>query len=133
MSEPELSLREGAPVQAYSLRLASRPWAPVEVQIGASSDLHQRVLIQPDKWDSPHLVSVTAVDGASVERPNPRISALAHWLTSEDPAYDGLAAPSLLARVWDDDREAAPGGLMLRSGSAHEPEQEQELEPLELV
>lgn len=74
------------------------------MQIGASSEVaasHQRVLIQPDNWDSPHLVSVTAVDGASVEWPNPRISALAHWLTSEDPAYDGLAAPSLLVRVWD--------------------------------
>ena len=95
---------EGAGGDAYSLVLNSKPMTDVTISVDPDDQLQaapSTVTFTPDDWAFGHPIEVAAVDDEISEGPHE--GRIAHRVSSEDPFYDGLQAPTLTAAIADDD------------------------------
>lgn len=103
----------------FAIRLTSRPASAVTVPLASTSPSEGAVspaslVIQPDQWSTPHLVTVTGVDD------NPPIADGARAFrvtigpsTSSDAAFAGLGAPSVALTNLDDDSPGVEVGAVV--------------------
>ncbi|QDU89230.1 Quinoprotein glucose dehydrogenase B precursor [Pirellulimonas nuda] len=88
----------------YGLSLTVAPTADVTVTISTGSqvtaDLTQLVFT-PENYDQPQIVTLTAVNDSDLD--GTQTVQVTHALTSLDPLYNGILAPSLPVIVLDDD------------------------------
>ncbi|MBN8524507.1 MAG: hypothetical protein J0M02_04115 [Planctomycetes bacterium] len=97
----------------YSITLASQPIGTVtillshddQVRLDADPDLpgdQDEVTITSGDWDTPHVITVTAIDDEVAE--GDHISSIQHEVVSaDDSVYDGISAAPLAVTIHDDE------------------------------
>jgi len=100
--------REAGGMSSFSLRLASRPLAPVRLALASSAPSEGLVspavaLIQPEAWDLPQSVQVQGV-GDYIDDGNRAFRVLTGPSVSDDPKYAGLDPPDVTFTNLDDDQ-----------------------------
>jgi hypothetical protein len=103
-----LTCTEGSQT-SYALTLAVRPTADVIVTIAPDagvSVMPAAVVFSPDRWNLPQLVTITVVDDSVAQ--GSRTVLVRHGISSVDPAWQGLPAPS--ATIYIADNDVAPTG-----------------------
>ncbi len=102
LSKSAVAVVEGGPGDTYTARLTTQPTADVTVAPTGDADCTvspNALTFTAANWDTPQTVTVTAPDDGAVEATEQ--CAVSHVLTSTDPAYDALAAPSVTGTVTD--------------------------------
>ncbi|MGL5080186.1 MAG: DUF4347 domain-containing protein [Microcoleaceae cyanobacterium] len=95
---------EGFGQDVYKLFLTSEPTAPVTITIDSGSQIQTdqpALTFDPDNWNIPQTVTVTAVDDPVQEEQ--QVSLITHIATSLDPRYDGLEVEALDITISDND------------------------------
>lgn len=103
-----VAIAEGGGGAATSVRLRSRPYAPVsiEVLVDAQVTASPRTLtFAPEAWNRPQAVTVTAVDDPDDE-PDGHAGTVGFTVTSEDPAYAAATPGPVRASIADNDTSA---------------------------
>lgn len=106
---------EGGTNDTYTLRLATQPTSNVTIHsqavITGANDLTQ-VTVSPvsvtfttSNWNSPQTLTVTAVNDTSNE--GPHVGIIGHHITTADPVYSKVDAPSLQALVADNEQNGS--------------------------
>lgn len=107
---PNTAVVEGGPGDSVGVALSVRPTAPVTLEIlggpdlrvaasgGAPAALH-RIVFTPDDWNTPHPVTVTAIEDGLKE--GKEVAGLLFRLTSADLHYNNLAVSPLAVLVAD--------------------------------
>ena len=114
LSKTSASATEGGAGDSYNVHLASQPVGDVTVTITPDSQVSvnpAQIVFNSVNWNMDVAVAVSAVDDA-VDEPSPQSATITHSVsaTSSDPAYAGLAGPSVSVSVTDND---APPGVTL--------------------
>ena len=94
---------EGGPTDAYQVELTSEPTDPITIALtpDAQTTVTPAFLtFDATNWNTPHLVTVTAVDDLDIE--GLHTSTINHTVTGADPNYNGLTI-ALIAEVIDND------------------------------
>ena len=120
LAPTQVSVTEGGGGATYTAVLDSQPSANVTVTIPGASGPEVTLdtsafTFTPDDWDTPQVVTVTAVDDDADE--DLETVTLSHGTTSTDDDYDGLA-PTLRVIVRDNDTAAiaAPATVTVTEG-----------------
>lgn len=103
-TDGETTVIEGGATDTYELNLTVAPTHDVTVTINTGSEVSadlQQLTFTPSNYDQPQTVILTAVDDV-LEEGTQSIS-VTHTLSSLDLNYDGIAAPTLLVTVVDDE------------------------------
>lgn len=106
-AEAPLPLVEGE-TASYTLALGTVPAATVTVTLQPQAPLAAApatLVFGPENWSQPQTVTVAHPDTDTQADP-PRERLIGYLLTSDDPAYQGLAAPALTVAVADNDPPA---------------------------
>lgn len=109
-------LREGGATDTYSLALSREPLADVTVSLvpdAQVSSATSSVTFTPANWNQPQTIVISAVDDEAVETIS-HAGILAHTVSSADPAFQGVSAPSVIATIWDSD---SPGLNVTHAGA----------------
>jgi hypothetical protein len=102
----------------YTLTLAARPSADVVVNIVPDAQLTAAppsAVFTPDRWNLPQLVTVTAIEDSLVQ--GARTVLVRHVVTSADPAWQGLPAPSVTVTIADNDVAPTGHGITATAGA----------------
>lgn len=105
------TVTEGGATDTYTIVLNTEPTASVTVTITPDSQVSvspANLVFTTGNWASPQTVTVTAVDDDVDE--GAHAGTIGHSVTSPDPAFDSVAAGSVLVSITDND---APGTLGL--------------------
>jgi hypothetical protein len=118
------TLDEGGPAVPYQVRLASRPTANVTISFVSSGNLlaftPTTLTFTPGNWNTPQSVSVSAPND-TIDRGTTYQSTVSHTVSSSDPVYNGISAPSFAITITDNDTAAIildPVSLTLTEGGA---------------
>ena len=106
VSQRHLFLKEGGS-STYGIKLASEPWAPVNVSMSLSTLVTtsvRYVVISPAEWDTWHDVGVYSVDNKESAQAGTADAWISHRSTSDDPWYDGLQSSTMVVTVEDDEK-----------------------------
>jgi large repetitive protein len=125
VSTQRLEVTAGGPEQTYTVVLTSQPTADVTINIAQQSNEiipYMAGVIGPrsgplvvtpttltfthDNWDQPQTVTVSLPAGALVQE---HFAILNQTVTSDDPNYSGIPAPSVLVHIADDSVADRPG------------------------
>ncbi|QXC60689.1 Ig-like domain repeat protein [Aquihabitans sp. G128] len=107
VSDATLSLREGGPVDTYTLVLRSQPSADVRIGLrsnGLCSVAPGTLTFTAANWDVPQTATVTPGDDAIDQ--DGAFCVVGHLPSSADPAYAALRIPEAFGDVVDDDTAA---------------------------
>lgn len=105
-SDGGTAVAEGGATDDLTLTLATQPTADVTVTLTPDAETAvapASVTFTPDNWDTPQVVTVSAVDDATDETPDQHASTIGFALASADPAYDGLVAGPVTVGVQDNE------------------------------
>ncbi|MFN3373872.1 MAG: Calx-beta domain-containing protein, partial [Chloroflexus sp.] len=99
-----IDVAEGGPDGTYTIRLNSRPTAPVTITLSGVQVMTDPAILTftPANWSTPQTVIVQAIDD-QVAEPTPHPGSVSHTSTSADPFYQGLSLPTLAVRIADND------------------------------
>ncbi len=102
-----LMVDENSSVSSFTVKLSSRPSAPVYISLGVSdvytSDLsHNLIMLDESNWDTGVEVTVSAADDDLVTG---MTDVQVHFaqIVSDDPDYSGIEVDSMTIQVLDDD------------------------------
>ena len=104
-SDDSTLVTEGGNSDTYQVLLNSQPTANVTINLQPDnqSSVNQNTLIfTPQNWSVPQTVTVNAVDDNSAESFS-HGSAIAHTISTTDPAYSNINVPNLNLQVIDND------------------------------
>lgn len=122
---------EGGTTDSYTVVLETRPTADVNIAINADNQVSldkATLTFTPANWDTPQIVTVTAVDDRIFEQPHNGV--ISQTVTSTDSNYNGFRLSSIKVAIADNDEllpdpqfnrpVSNPFGLSLigRSGAA---------------
>ena len=99
-----LAVAEGGATDSYEVRLGSAPTDTVTITITPDGQLTTSSAVltfTAATWSDPQVVTVTAVDDAISE--GNHLGFIQHSVASNDPAYDGLSATTVIAAIADND------------------------------
>jgi hypothetical protein len=109
--ETPVQVTEGSAAGSYAVHLSSRPTAAVVIDISipeASAGQVElntnRLQFQPNSWQVPQQVVVTAVDDDEME--GNQTVAIHHVASSSDSDYNGRVVDDVVATITDNDRAA---------------------------
>ncbi|MFN7899948.1 MAG: ExeM/NucH family extracellular endonuclease, partial [Synechococcaceae cyanobacterium] len=108
------SVEEGGGGDNLSLALRSQPLADVVLAVDSDGQLMaavDRLRFTPANWSIPQTLHIAAVDDPAVEGAHSGL--LRFSLSSDDPAYQGLAVPDRSVAISDNDRPGLPPTLQL--------------------
>lgn len=96
-----VSVREGSGTATYSVVLTSAPGDDVTVTVGNDTQVTDSgdLTFTSSDWDSPQTVTITASNDSDAE--SNHTSTITHTLSSNDSAYHGLSAASVLTNIVD--------------------------------
>ena len=106
---PSTDVTEGAATDTYTVRLRTRPASAVTITLGADTQVSTSaptLTFDSTNWNVAQTVTVTAVNDARDEVPDPHTGTITHVAASSDPDYGALTGASVVASVTDDDVSA---------------------------
>lgn len=98
------SVLEGGDTDTYQISLTTAPTEDVIVTLDTGEEIDAditQLTFTPSNYDQPQTVVLSAVDDDEDEGTQTWL--VTHSVTSLDPAYDGIATPSLVVVVLDDE------------------------------
>ncbi|MFP4438041.1 MAG: choice-of-anchor Q domain-containing protein [Chloroflexaceae bacterium] len=104
LNPANLMVSEAGSSASYTLVLTSRPTADVTISIMPDAQLNTdtpTLTFTPATWDTPQVVTVTALDDAVVE--GIHIGSISHSATSSDSNFDGITIADMTVTVQDND------------------------------
>ncbi|MBK8092289.1 MAG: DUF1800 family protein [Verrucomicrobiaceae bacterium] len=96
---------ENGVTDTYALRLSHQPSSDVTLTATANSQLSLSssvLTFTTENWATPQTITITAVNDTDVEAIT-HSGLITHSLSSADPFYQNLSAPTLTVPVWDND------------------------------
>ena len=99
---------EGGATDTYDVVLLSQPQPGTTVTItiattdGQTTTTATSLVFDETDWNTPQMVTVTAVDDTPVEG-SPHLGTITHAATSTDTAFDGIAIDSVIANIIEND------------------------------
>ncbi len=97
-------MAEGGATDNYEVRLGSAPTDTVTITLAPDGQLTTSAAVltfTAATWSDPQVVTVTAVDDAISE--GNHLGFVQHSVASNDPAYDGLLAATVIAAIADNE------------------------------
>lgn len=126
LSATELTVAEGGAGATYQVHLASRPTAPVTVQLQSDAQImalgpdgRTAVTFDATNWSQPQTVTVQATDDAV--REDPLVVEITHLVESDDAIYQTLDLSAVQVTVQDNDvagLSLSTTALALQEGAA---------------
>ena len=110
------SVTEGGATDDVSLVLTQQPTANVTIAVKGDADITgapTSLTFTPTNWNVAQSVTVTAVDDTLVE--GPETATLSFAASSADPAFNGVAIPSVAVQVTDNDQSASTTPYFVQS------------------
>ena len=104
-SDDSTLVTEGGNSDTYQVLLNSQPTANVTINLqpdGQSSLDRDTLVFTPQNWNVPQTVTVNAVDDSNAESFS-HGSAIAHTISTTDPAYSNINIPNVNLQVIDND------------------------------
>jgi putative cell wall-binding protein len=101
------NVTEGGATDTYSVVLTSQPSDNVDIALSFDGQINATpspLTFTNGDWNSPQLVTVSAIDDGAVEGPHG--SSVSHAATSNDGNYDGIAISSVTVNITDNDTPA---------------------------
>jgi hypothetical protein len=98
------NVTEGGATDSYTLVLTSEPTAPVSITLNPGTQVTAAtspVVFTSANWNTPQIVTVTAVDDALVE--GNHTGTITHAMTSADPAYNNFTVAGVTVNITDND------------------------------
>ncbi len=103
---PSTDVTEGGAIDTYTVRLRTRPSADVVITLGPDEQVATNVptlTFTSANWNIAQTVTVTAVDDALDEVPDPHSGTITHVAASDDSGYATLTGANVVANVTDND------------------------------
>ncbi|NBD17493.1 MAG: hypothetical protein GVY04_15555, partial [Cyanobacteria bacterium] len=109
------NVSEDGQTDDYEVVLTTQPTSDVTVNIAPDGQLNtstSSLTFTPENWFMAQTVTISAVDDTQAE--GIYNATISHSVTTEDPAYQGLAVPSISATISDND-QASPISFTVKS------------------